>query len=73
MKLVLTLLGFLGCKAFPSEGLKSRATGISSAFEQCRKWIRDCSENHTVCQVENSVLPHRVVDIGHIGQHVCLD
>jgi hypothetical protein len=51
--------------------VKPVATGISSSLEQCRKWIQDCSESHVECQVENALLPRRVIDIGYIKGEVC--
>jgi hypothetical protein len=70
MILILILLAFLGCRAFAVGNFKSVATGISSSFEQCRKWIQDCSESHVECQVEKTLLPHRVVDIGYVKEEV---
>ncbi|PMD43096.1 HET-domain-containing protein, partial [Hyaloscypha variabilis F] len=57
------------CRALPTGSFESCATGTSLAFEQCRKWVSDCSQNHAVCCVGNTVLPRRVVDIGHMGEH----
>jgi hypothetical protein len=68
---MLIILAFLGCRAFPVGNFKSLATGISSSFEECRKWIQDCSENHVECQVENTLLPYRVIYIGYIEGEVC--
>jgi hypothetical protein len=62
----------LGCNAFPAGDFQWPAsTGHPSSLEQCIKWVKDCSEYHATCKVEKTLLPHRVIDIGHIEGEFC--
>src|ERR1700753_3939183 len=52
--------------------LNPTEVGDSAAFEQARKWLKDCIDEHQACRTgeKEATLPDRVVDVSN-GK-VCL-
>lgn len=46
----------------------SECSGDAACFDQAAKWLKECKDNHRICQVAgDSPLPTRVIDVGAHG------